>query len=125
MRDIILILSVSNVICFIIHELDAFYRQEWKMFGFLQSFKHKTQYLIFLYAHIPLIFFLIFYLWTVINLNNYWLFLAVNIFSLFHLALHLAARKWKSNVFRSIHSFSIIFLIGFTGFVNLILSSYY
>ena len=125
MRDVILILSVSNVICFIIHELDAFYRQEWKMFKLLQSFKDSTQYSIFLYAHIPIVLLLLYYSWTVVNFNNFWLFIAINLFSLLHLILHLAARSWKSNVFHSIHSFIIIFSIGITGLLNLALSSHY
>ena len=125
MKESIIIISCLNIMFLIMHEYDAFHKAEWKMFKFLNKFSESTQYLIFLYLHVPLTLFCFYYLWTVINFNNFSLWLIISIFSISHLILHLFARKWKSNVFINIHSF--IFILGWaiTGTINLLLLKYY
>lgn len=121
-----LILSATlNVVFLIMHELDACYTGEWKMFKFLRAFKERNQYLIFLYFHIPLFGFFIYYLWSVYNFNNFILWITVNSFGIIHLFIHLAALKWKSNVFKSFTSFFLIGGAALTGAINLFLLSNY
>jgi len=125
MKNLIPIIAALNILFLIMHEYDAFHKGEWKMLKFLNKLNESTQYLIFLYLHIPLTLFCLYYLWSVINQANFLLWLIVNIFSIIHLILHLFARKWKSNVFINIHSF--IFILGWaiTGITSLLLLNYY
>lgn len=125
MQTLIIIISLINTTLFLIHELDAVNKKEWRMFKYLQRFSDKTQYYIFLYAHLPLILFMLYYLWSVLNFNNYIMFLIVNLFSVFHLIIHIIALKWKSNVFSETYSLLIIIIIGTTGVINLLLNPFY
>ncbi|MEJ6951975.1 DUF6713 family protein [Natronospora cellulosivora (SeqCode)] len=125
MRKVIILISVLNVIFVFMHEFDACYCGEWKMFRFIRKCKEKTQYLIFLYIHLPLTLFLFYYLWTVVNFNNIILWVIINAFLIFHFVLHLIARRWKSNVFLSYHSFIFIAGAALTGIINLCLIAFY
>jgi hypothetical protein len=124
-KQLILTTSALGVILLLMHELDACHKGEWKMFKFLRTLNEKTQYLIFLYAHIPLSVLLFYYLWTVISFNNIILWIIVNIFLILHFALHIIAKKWESNVFHSINSFVFILGAAITGLFNLCLVAYY
>jgi len=125
MKTILFISALFNVLFFLMHELDAVYRKEWRMFKFMNNLKERTQYHIFLYFHFPLFAFLIYYLITVFNFNNISLWIIVNSLSVIHFIIHLYARKWESNVFKSGISFFVISGAGATGVVNLILTKYY
>lgn len=125
MKDIIIIVSVLNVISFIMHEFDAFYHREWIMFKFLRKLKENTQYLIFLYLHIPLLLLITYYLWSVYNLDNIILWIVWNILMIVHLVIHLFALRWKTNVFKSLYSFVFIGVAALAGLVNLLLINYY
>jgi hypothetical protein len=124
-KELILLTSALSVMLLFMHEFDAFYKGEWRMFKFLRKLREKTQYLIFLYLHIPLTLFLFYYLWTVISFNNIILWIIVNAFLIFHFALHIIARKWESNVFQSINSFVFITGAAITGLLNLCFVRYY
>jgi hypothetical protein len=125
MKNTIILLSVLNVIFFFMHEFDACYRKEWKMFRFLLKLKEETQYLLFLYIHLPLSLFLFYYLWTVINFNNINLWIIWNSLMILHFVIHIIAAKWKSNVFHSVHSFIFIGGVALTSIINLCLICYY
>ncbi len=125
MQELIIVSSLLNVMFMFMHEFDACYQGEWRMFGFLREFDGKRQYQIFLYSHIPITMFLFYYLWTVISFNNFVLWIAVNVFWILHFALHIIALKWESNVFDSIHSFIFISGAAITGLLNLCLIKYY
>jgi len=125
MNILIIILSSLNLTFLWIHELDACHKGEWRMFGFLRKFKENTQYQIFLLAHIPLFIFTIYYLWTVFNFNNFPLWIIWNVLMIIHLIIHILAKKWKSNVFKSSFSFMLIYGIGISAFINLLLFRYY
>ena len=125
MKELIIIMSALSVMFLFMHEFDACHKGEWRMFRFLRKLKENTQYLIFLYVHIPLTLFLFYYLWTVLSFNNIILWIIVNTFWIIHFALHVIAIKWKSNVFQSINSFVFIGGAAITGFINLCLVAYY
>lgn len=125
MNHLITFVSVVNVIFLFMHEFDAVYEGEWKMFGFLKSFGERIQYLIFLYSHVLICGFVFYYLWCVCNGNNYPLWITVNFFGVFHFLIHIIAIRWKSNVFKSFSSFLFISGMAITGVINLILFKYY
>jgi hypothetical protein len=114
-----------NVLSLFMHEFDACNRGEWKMLKFLRALKDETQYLLFLYIHVPLTLGAFYYLWSVLESRNFLLWNIVNIFMIFHLILHLLALRWKTNVFRNVHSFLFISVGAVTGILNLCLSGYY
>jgi hypothetical protein len=124
-EHLIFLTSALSVILLFMHELDACHKGEWRMFKFLRKLNEKTQYLIFLYAHIPLSLFLFYYLWTVISFNNIILWVIVNTLLILHFVIHVIARKWESNVFQSFTSFVFIIGAAITGLLNLCLVASY
>lgn len=124
-KTLMLIFTSLNVMFIWIHELDACYRKEWRMFGFLKKLKEDSQYAFFLLAHIPLFLFTIYYMWTVFKFNNYSLWIIWNILMILHSLIHIHAKKWESDVFKT--SFSLVFIhgAGITSLVNLLLLKYY
>lgn len=124
-NDLIIILTSFNLIFLWIHELDAYNKGEWRMFSFLSGLKDDIQRKIFLFMHIPLLFLTIYYLWTVLNFNNLPLWLIWNGLMIAHLSIHLFAKNWSSNVFKSSFSFIFIYLTAITAFINLLFFKYY
>jgi hypothetical protein len=125
MKTLILALTFLNIIFLLMHEFDACYQGEWKMFRFLKYFPEKTQYQIFLWFHFPLCAFLLYYFGTVLSFSYFWLWILMNVFGVLHLIIHLIALKWKSNVFTSFSSFVFIAGAALTGMLNLLLFSHY
>jgi hypothetical protein len=125
MKNAILVVTSLNSMFLLMHEFDAFHQGEWRMFRFLGKLKESTQYLLFLYIHIPLTLFCFYYLWSTYRFNHFVLWLIMNSFSIVHLFLHLMAIRWKSNVFRNVHSFIFIIGWGITGVINLMLMNAY
>jgi len=114
------ILTAINLAFIIMHELDAFRKGEWRMFTFLARFGEKLQYNLFLWAHFPLLLFVFYYFWTVINCNLPVLWIAWNGLMVVHLFIHLVALDWKSNVF-DVRSFIWIGGAALTGIINILL----
>lgn len=125
MEILIIVFSSLSLAFLWMHELDAFHKKEWRMFSFLSKLNENVQYKIFLLAHIPLLLLSVYYLWTVFNLNNFPLWIIWNILMIIHLLVHLYAKRWKSNVFKSSLSFVFIYLTAITAFANLLLFKYY
>ena len=119
------ICSTITVLFFFMHELDATKYEEWKMFKFLRPLKERTQYLVFLYYHIPLTVFFFFYLLTVYNASSLTLFIIVNSFGILHTCVHLIALRWNSNVFTKFESFLFIGMIGISALINLVFIKQY
>ncbi len=124
-KSTLITLSFMNMMFMFMHEFDAFYQGEWKMFKFLRTYHEKAQYLFFLYLHIPFILVYLCYLLAVINFSSLYLWLVINAVSILHLIIHLIAIKWNSNVFKSVHSFVFIGGAALAGGVNLLLSVHY
>lgn len=101
----------------ILHEMDAIYRKEWKMFAVLNKLPEKTAYLIFSLFHLPL-FLIIFYL---MQTNFNLIFLVLNYFLIIHTFIHWLLKKHPGNNFRSGYSNVIITLMGVIAFLSLIL----
>ena len=123
--NLIILLTFLNVVFLWIHELDACRQGEWRMFSFLSGLKDNMQRKVFLLAHIPLLLFTIYYLWTVIKFDNFPLWIIWNGLMFMHLLIHLYAKRWKSNVFKSSFSFIFIYLTAITACINLLLFKYY
>lgn len=125
MKNFLIISGTLTVIFLLMHEFDAFYEGEWKMFRFLHGLKERTQYLIFLFIHIPLSAVFFYYLWCLFQFTVLPLWIVVNAFSVLHFLLHFFAKRWKTNVFTTFSSFLFIAGAAVTGIVNLVLSIFY
>jgi hypothetical protein len=125
MKTFLILSGSMTVIFMLMHEFDACYEGEWKMFKFLRVFKEQTQYLIFLYIHIPLCIGAFYYLWCVFQMINLPIWIVVNAISVVHFSVHFFAKRWKSNVFTSFSSFLFITGAAVTGIVNLLLCGFY
>jgi hypothetical protein len=125
MKELILFVTALKIVLLIIHECDACREGEWRMMPFLGRFSDRTQYVIFLYFHIPLFFFLLWYLYGVSNFQMYPLWISMNILVIVHYFMHLLARRSRTNVFHSVHSYVFIFGTAFCGACNLALMTFY
>jgi hypothetical protein len=120
-KNILFIITIINIIFFVLHEIDAIFRGEWKMFSFLRKYDEKTQKLIFITAHLPLPSILISYLYVVFSLSYWEVFIIINLLAVLHFVIHSIAKRWESNVFRSSVSDFLIYGFACTGIINLII----
>jgi len=124
LRSTVLTITLINLAFFIFHEIEAIYRNEWKMLTILKNVSDPIKKRIYLYLHLPLPSILVGYVYSVFILCFYEFFILFNLFAVIHLFLHIYFLKKSVNVFSL--KFSFIIMIGFalTGIVNLILISH-
>jgi hypothetical protein len=101
-----------------VHEMDAIRCREWRIFPVLSLLTDKFGQLIFIFANIPLFFF-VFYKLTHPESNSFikWF----DIFMIIHIGLHLLLLKNKNNEFKDWISWILIIGAGFFGLVDLII----
>ena len=101
------------------HEMDAVRCKEWRIFPGLSMLNDKLGHIFFVFAHIPLFFFIY---WQLTHSENTEAFRkGFDIFMIVHLLLHLLFLKHKNNEFKDWISWSIIIGAGVCGLVDLIL----
>ncbi len=103
----------------IMHEMDAIRCKEWRIFPGLSHLEDKTGHLVFMIAHIPMFFFLI---WKLTNGSETETFrFYFNIFLIAHVILHLLFLRHKKNEFKDWISWTIIVGSGLCGMLDLML----
>lgn len=110
------ILLFTNLSLLILHEMDAIYCKEWKMFAFLNRLPDSKGRIIFSILHLPLfiiIFFLIEYQFDMF----FWI---LNVFLVFHLLIHMLMNRHKFNNFKSKYSSLLIISMGLIGMVSIL-----
>jgi len=112
-----IILIFINISLLILHEMDAIHCQEWKMFPFLRKLSDKVGYLVFLIAHLPL-FFVILFLFEYQFEILFWI---LNIFLIFHWLLHTILKNHQANSFKSQYSIVLISLMGLVGLIAIMI----
>ena len=101
------------------HEMDAIRCKEWRIFPGLSMLNDKTGHIVFLFAHIPIFYGL---LWQLTNSSDIETFrIGFDIFLIVHLGLHLLFLKHKNNEFKDWISWTIITGSGICGLFDLIL----
>jgi hypothetical protein len=90
----------------ILHEMDAVRCREWRIFPGLSLLPDKTGQLVFMLAHLP-VFYWIFWKLFQQPLNDKFI-AGMNIFFIFHLALHLLFLKHPRNEFKDWLSWTFI-----------------
>jgi len=106
---------------FIIHEMDAVYRKEWRIIPVLSSLKEKTAYIVFLCAHVPLLIG-IFWLLNILEYAEAFI-LIFDIFLIIHLILHISFSKHRKNEFKNPLSWTIISGGAICGMTDIILNT--
>jgi hypothetical protein len=101
-----------------VHELDAMRCREWRIFPGLSLLNGKLGQTIFVFAHIPLFFFVFYGLTEQSNIDNF--VKGVDVFMMVHVGLHLLLLKHKNNEFKDWASWTIIIGSGFFGLADLI-----
>jgi len=100
------------------HEMDAIRCREWRIFPGLSLLSDKLGHIIFVFAHIPLFFFIF---WQLTHSQDIEAFIkGFNIFMIVHLGLHILFLKHKNNEFKDWISWTIIIGAGLCGLLDLI-----
>ncbi len=115
-NTILLALIISLLL---LHEMDAIRTKEWKMFIILKDMTDETAYKIFLFAHLPLYFLVIFLILH--NNSNILLPIIIDIFLIGHAIVHFCFRKKENNGFTSLYSKIIIYALGMLAVIHLYL----
>ena len=101
------------------HEMDAIRCREWRIFPGLSLLSDKLGFILFVFAHIPLFYFIF---WKLTNSQDPEAFKqGFSIFMLVHLGLHILFLKHKNNEFKDWISWTIIIGAGLCGLLDLIL----
>ncbi|WP_299523710.1 DUF6713 family protein [Winogradskyella sp.] len=101
------------------HEMDAIRCKEWRIFPGLSMLDDKVGHILFLFAHIPLFYFIF---WKLTNNKNIESFIyGFDIFMIVHLGLHILFLKHKNNEFKDWISWSIIVGAGLCGLIDLVI----
>ena len=104
---------------FTMHEMDAIRCKEWRIFPGLSSLNDKWGYLIFMFAHIPIFFFIYINLFNAESPNTF--ITGFNIFLVVHLLMHIFYLKHKKNEFKDWISWILIIGSGLFGIIGLLL----
>jgi hypothetical protein len=107
--------------CMTIHEMDAIRCKEWRMFPGLQLLSDKWGHILFVFAHIPLFFFVYWQLTYSESIEAFRI--GFDALMIIHLLLHLLFLKHKNNNFKDWISWSIIVGAGVCGLVDFVLIS--
>ncbi|MCI4649110.1 DUF6713 family protein [Phaeodactylibacter sp.] len=98
------------------HEMDAIRCREWRIFPGLSKLSDRMGFLVFLYAHIPLFYF-VFY--RLSSCEDHEKFIdRFDIFMIVHLGLHVLFLKHENNEFKDWVSWTIIIGAGICGLID-------
>lgn len=99
------------------HEMDTIRCKEWRIFPGLSMLNDKLGHIVFVFAHIPLFFFIY---WQLTHTKDIEAFIkGFDIFMIIHLGLHMLFLKHKNNLFKDWISWIIIMGAGLCGLLDL------
>ena len=108
MPDLLLILFLLNLSIFLLHEMDAIRRSEWRLFIVLKDMKDSKAYQVFIVIHLFLYVIILSLLFSPYQTITFWV---LDIFFIIHTILHL--------LFESTFSRAIIYPMGFLATIHL------
>jgi hypothetical protein len=100
----------------LLHEMDAMRCREWRIFPGLSLLNDKFGQIIFVFAHLPLFYFIFYQLTSGSQTDNF--IRGFDVFLVIHVGLHLLFLKHKNNEFKDWISWSIIIGAGFFGLAD-------
>ncbi|WP_339208319.1 DUF6713 family protein [Paenibacillus sp. FSL K6-3182] len=118
MPDLLLLLFLFNLSLFLLHEMDAIRRSEWKLFFVLQDMDDAKAYKVFTLIHLPLYTIILALLFSQYQTITFWV---IDIFLMIHSILHLFYEKHSRNEFKNTFSRLIIYPMGILAAIHLLL----
>jgi hypothetical protein len=118
MPDMLLLLFLFNLSLFLLHEMDAIRRSEWKLFFVLKDMDDAKAYKVFTFIHLPLYTIIFALLFSQYQTITFWV---IDIFLMIHAILHLFFEKHSRNEFKNKFSRLIIYPMGIIAAIHLLL----
>ncbi|OAB33167.1 hypothetical protein PMSD_15765 [Paenibacillus macquariensis subsp. defensor] len=118
MTDLLLLLFLFNLSLFLLHEMDAIRRSEWKLFFVLQDMDDAKAYKVFTFIHLPLYTIILALLFSQYQTITFWV---LDFFLMIHAILHLFFEKHSRNEFKNTFSRFIIYPMGILAAIHLLL----
>ncbi|QPA57121.1 DUF6713 family protein [Lysinibacillus sp. fkY74-1] len=116
MPDLLLILFLLNLSIFLLHEMDAIRRSEWRLFIVLKDMKDSKAYQVFIVIHLLLYVIILSLLFSPYQTITFWV---LDIFFIIHTILHLLFERHPRNEFKNTFSRAIIYPMGFLATIHL------
>ncbi len=113
------IFFLTGLSLILLHEMDAVRCKEWRIFPGLSQLNEKTGYVLFLFLHVPLFYWIF---WQITNsqcINEFRI--GFDVFLIIHFVIHLMFLKHKKNEFKDLISWIVITGSGICGALDLIL----
>lgn len=118
MSDLLLVLFLSNLSLFLLHEMDAIRHSEWRLFIVLKDMEDSKAYKIFTFIHLPLYTIILSLLFSRYQIISFWV---LDLFLIFHSILHLIFEKHPRNGFKNMYSRTIIYGMGVLAVIHFII----
>jgi len=116
MPDLLLILFLFNLALFLLHEMDAIRRSEWRLFIVLKDLEDSKAYQIFTIIHLFLYVIILSLLFSQYQTITFWV---LDIFFIIHAILHLLFERHPRNEFKNTFSRAIIYPMGMLAAIHL------
>ena len=116
MPDLLLILFLFNLALFLLHEMDAIRRSEWRLFIVLKDLEDSKAYQVFTFIHLFLYVIILSLLFSQYQTITFWV---LDIFFIIHAILHLLFERHPRNEFKNTFSRAIIYSMGMLAAIHL------
>ncbi|MCG7384248.1 DUF6713 family protein [Paenibacillus sp. ACRRY] len=117
MPDLLLVLFLFNLSLFLLHEMDAIRRSEWRLFIVLKEMEDEKAYTYFTWVHLPIYTVILSLLFSSYQTITFWV---LDIFFIIHTILHFLFEKHPRNQFKNSFSRSFIYPMGIFALIHLI-----
>lgn len=118
MPSFLLVLFLFNFSLFLLHEMDAIRRSEWKLFIVLKDMEESKAYRVFTFIHLPLYTIILCFLFSKYQTVTFWV---LDSFFIIHAILHLLFEKHPRNGFKNTFSRTIIYPMGLLATIHFLL----
>ncbi|WP_313373290.1 MULTISPECIES: DUF6713 family protein [Lysinibacillus] len=115
MPDFLLVLFLFNLSLFLLHEMDAIKRSEWRLFIVLKDMEDSKAYKVFTFLHLFLYVIIFSLLFSEYQIIVFWF---LDLFLIIHAILHLFFEKHPRNEFKNTFSRAIIYPMGILAVVH-------
>ncbi|MGE7114389.1 DUF6713 family protein [Lysinibacillus sp. NPDC047702] len=115
MPDFLLVLFLFNLSLFLLHEMDAIRRSEWRLFIVLKDMEDSKAYKVFTFLHLFLYVIILSLLFSEYQIIVFWF---LDLFFIIHAILHLFFEKHPRNEFKNTFSRAIIYPMGILAVVH-------
>ncbi|MGG2055066.1 DUF6713 family protein [Lysinibacillus pakistanensis] len=115
MPDFLLVLFLFNLSLFLLHEMDAIRRSEWRLFIVLKDMEDSKAYKVFTFLHLFLYVIIFSLLFSEYQIIVFWF---LDLFFIIHAILHLFFEKHPRNEFKNTFSRAIIYPMGILAVVH-------